>query len=394
MRNLYCSNNMIKKFNDDDKVTYQKEKKLSSLSISNGIIHPLEKSETGKHENRQYGGVTDGKFNFIKESSLKRKNPPIYNQFPEWYIGGNPKNIKNKIKYIDEDIVFLGPFPKHYGHFILEGLSRLWYYLDNSKLNIKCAYIEEQGKCRYLEAIELFGIPLKNLIKIVEPVKFRNVIIPEQSIRLHDFYTIEYKKTIDRISIDVQPSRFKKIYFTKEGTTKVIGEDEIMKVFSKNGFKLFNPCSLSFKETISILKGCNSFAAVSGTTAHNAIFLKDNVECIYLNKSPEIHYIQTMIDRMKNINSNYIDVFMSLLPANWSIGPFWIGITEHLLSYFKDCNMKYIISKSNRIILKNTILYFQSWEKYYGSPDKRNRFIAILWNKYITSSIHCRSKRR
>ena len=35
------------------------------------------------------------------------------------------------IEFIDEEVIFLGPLPDHYGHFITEGLSRLWPYLDS-----------------------------------------------------------------------------------------------------------------------------------------------------------------------------------------------------------------------------------------------------------------------
>ena len=34
---------------------------------------------------------------------------------------------------IDEEVVFFGPFVKHWGHFICDQISRSWFILDNPK---------------------------------------------------------------------------------------------------------------------------------------------------------------------------------------------------------------------------------------------------------------------
>lgn len=362
---------MLALFKKDSEHDYQKQDALKALSIPNGIVHPLQLSNTGETENQQYGGVTDEKLCFVKESALTRRNPSHYKPFPEWYIGANPDTKNDAIHYVDETVVFLGPFSKHYGHFLLEGLARLWFYLDEKYINLKAVYLAEEGTDRFLDVFGFFGIPKSNLIKITKPTRFKTVIVPEQSIRLHDFYHIKYKETIDKIKEKIRPRKYKKVYFSKVGQCKEIGEKSIEAVFRRNGYKIVNPARITMKEVISILAGCHEFAGLSGTNSHNAIFLNDHARCVYLNRSPDVHYIQTMIDYMRNIEASYVDVYISYFPVNWSVGPFLLGSTPYLLDFLNAHHMRYSKKDLYKYCLENNVKYIKAWASYYHHPDRR-----------------------
>ena len=124
-------------------------------------------------------------------------------------------------------------------------------------------------------------------------------------------------------------------------------------------------------DTISILKGCNFFAASSGTNAHNAIFLNDSTTVICLNRSPHLHYIQTMIDRMKKHNTIYIDANISLLPVNWSVGPFLFGPTRHLLAFFNYFKFNYDVRDLYDDFPKYFIYFLKAWGIYYNDEETK-----------------------
>ena len=92
-------------------------------------------------------------------------------------LGGPIKETDlNSIKYVDEDVVFLGALNGHYGHFILEGLSRLWYFLNPENAHLKAVYISEGSNERFISFFSLFGLKDQDIIEIIEPTRFRSVV--------------------------------------------------------------------------------------------------------------------------------------------------------------------------------------------------------------------------
>jgi len=338
MSTLFCGDEMLNNYKQECQANYEKSNSLKIERVSNGIVHPLQLSRVGKIENNEFGGVTDEKLNFIDLSLTKRVSPPnLTMNFHDWYKGASPDCSVSDIDYINEDVVFLGALSKHYGHFILEGLSRLWFYLNSENMNYKCVYISGDGKDRFNDYFKLFGLKEENILKITKPTKFRRVIVPESSIRLHDFYHVKYKETIDKIKENINPAEFEKVYFSKARikNNRAVGEASIEEVFSKNGFNVVYPEILSIYEVVSILKGCKVFAASSATSIHNSIFMNDGNTFICLNRSAHFHPIQTMIEKMRNLKSIYVDVFIFSSDRNFGNAPCLLAPTKYLLDFFE-----------------------------------------------------------
>lgn len=373
---FFCSPEMLEKFDKSYKINYKKENELEVLTVKNGIIHPLELSETMQNGNKQFGGVTDENLKFIDFSLQKRYKEDSKTNEDDWYIGANPNLNPKTIKYIDEEIVFLGPIKKHFAHFYLETLSRIWFFLDQNHLNYKIAYLTQDGdKPKYElmnEFFNLLGLQMENFIEIKEPTKFKNVIIPEQSYELQHNYHPLYKQTIDRLKLTITPGIHKKVYFSKKfnypGSPRTIGDYISEELFKKNGYSIFYPDKMNLTETLSILKGCEEFVASSSSNAYNAIFLNDETKVIVLNRSEHVHPTQTMIDKMKNLKSIYIDSFYGLLPVDWSIGPFTFCYTKYLENFLKKYQMNFNKKKLFEKYTQNLLLFIKSWAEFYSNP--------------------------
>jgi hypothetical protein len=380
---LYCSAEMETKYYKANNSFIEKTESLKVIEIINGIVHPLELSETKLIEVKQYGGVTDVNLNFIEESLTKRTDPldnshVIY----DWYVGANRNRDFADIEYFDDDVVFIGALSKHYGHFILEGLARIWFYLDAKNLKFKCVYISEIGPDLFLDIFKLLKIDPHRMQRIEVPTKFRKVLIPEPSIRLSDYYHQKYYETVSRIRDSVPAQSYNKVFFSKEGisNSRAVGEDIIQSVFESNGYLVFHPEKMSMYEKISILRGAKIFVASSGTNVHNSVFLEDNCDCVCLNRSEHYYSVQFMIGILKKLNNIYIDAYIlanrkrNLGP----IGPFLFGPTKHLFDFFKINNFKYnkFILYANYPLL--VITYFSQY---------LNIFIRSASTKFLNKSI-------
>lgn len=336
MVELFCSDDMRAKYAQEGRTSYERRSPLDVQIVAGGVVFPLRLSESNEAEINEFGGVCTADLRFVQWSLTKRVSPPNFScQFQDWFRGAHPDEAQKEIEYIDEDVVFIGALPKHYGHFILEGLARLWFYLEASNRKYRAVYISGQGEDRFLELFEFFGLNPSDITKIERPTRFRTVIVPEQSIRLHDYFHGYYKLTIDRIKTFIEPIRNDKVYFSKQErkNDRAIGEMPFEEVLAKNGYAIYFPERMSLRETVAVLKGAKTFVASSGTNSHNAIFLEDGAMSICLNRSAHFHPVQIMIDRMRDLSVVYIDVFLFPSRKNWSSGPFLLFPTRQFLIF-------------------------------------------------------------
>lgn len=381
---LYCDRNMSHKYWIECDTEYEKSIPLEVLQVNNGIVHPL--TSYREDSNQTSGGVTDENSKFIELSLTKRVSPPNFScEFTDWYCGCSQNFQLEEADYVDEDVVFLGALSSHYGHFITEGLARLWFFLDAKNQHYKGVYISDSRNNKFTDCFKFFGIKDQNFLEITKPTRFRSVIVPEQSIRLHDFYHLKYKQTIDKIKEKIVAAQYTKVFFSKakSGSGRGIGELPIQTVFEKNGFTIFYPEKMSMYETISVLKGCDEFVATSGTNIHNSVFMDDGKAIVCLNRSAHFHPLQIMIDHMKSLKTTYIDVFMFSTDDNFGDAPCFVAITSFLRKYFNNKNYSY-----NRIYsLVITPLYFIGYMTYPLYKIICSLYINMTKSKYRSMRI-------
>lgn len=382
---LYCKKNMVYKYKMESKSKYERFDSLEIQCIENGIVHPI--SSTRDNFNKTQGGVTDVNLNLIQLSLTKRVSPKNFTlEFEDWYCGCSNNFQLEEADYVDEDVVFLGALSSHYGHFITEGLARLWFFLDSKNLHYKGVYISDSRNNKFIDCFRFFGIKDKNFLEITKPTRFRTVIIPEPSIRLHDFYHSKYKQTIDKIKENVVPAQYAKVFFSKAKSASGRGEGElpIQTVFEGNGFAICYPERMSMYETISVLKGCSEFAATSGTNIHNSIFMNDGKSLICLNRSGHFHPLQIMIDRMKNFQATYVDVFLFSTDSNFGDSPCFVSVTSHLRKFFNNRNfcygsVRYFFMTPYYLVLFMIYLLYKKLNSLYFKMTKSNcKSIRIL----------------
>lgn len=337
--NLYCSdttaNNIIKHYDSIDKIN-----NLSYIEVEKGIVHPFKLDDNNaSFFGGWYGGISDEEFNIIDESCLYWEKNTL----------ACGKVYRKQIdEYIDKEVIFLGLYMGSFGHSITEGLNRLWFLLKNNPINNYC-YISQVDRDDSYNLFKLFGLKPENLIRITKNTQFKKIIIPSASMRLYDKYSDEYKETINKITNNIKPAKYKKIYISRVKAiisfTQTIGEENIEHIFKENGFKILYPEREKLETVISLMKGAEIVAGVVGTNMHNILFAKDNIKAINLNRSNNGVGFQIVIDKMKNNESYYIDSYYQPIPTNvGSAVPFLIYPTNYTKSFFKDFGIKYNIN--------------------------------------------------
>ena len=114
-------------------------------------------------------------------------------------------------EYQDCEALYAGLLLRHWGHFLVDGIARLWFILCQPERarHVKVVYLAEESlDGNYLEFFELLGIAPQQLQRITKPTRFRNVIVPQFACRPCIWYSREYLSIFDSIAERVEAEGF------------------------------------------------------------------------------------------------------------------------------------------------------------------------------------------
>ncbi len=353
---------------------YYVDKQLAVLEIEEGVLLPVNTKSNPYGTLWGSGGVVDSKGNYVEASAQ------VAFHMNDRVRGKYDIEEKALIKR-DETVIYMNFFIAHWGHFLIDVVSRLWYVIQKlqEKENVKIAYIVEKGKNNqisghYLEFLNLLGIAKENLISIHQPTKFKKIIIPESALYPGKYYTKEYKFIFDTIKENVEDTEvpYDKVYFSRQhlktANKKEIGEKSIEKWLQHNGFKIIAPEKYTVKQQIQIMKKSNVVAAISGTLPHNLLFANDETKLLIINKTIRVNRHQFLIDEIRHLDVTYLDCHISLFPVLYGAGPFIITLNDNTLRYAKDHQYRIKYNRNYyRMYNKYKVLwYLYKYIKTYG----------------------------
>ncbi len=328
---------------------YLKEK-LDVLKVDDGIILPHRKAPNGGPW-MGLGGIVDSDGRFVDLSAI----PGFDKNEGSFVFGGLYEYNPDDVAVVDEEVLYMGIWQPHWGHFLLEYMTRLWYWVKY-RPDTKIAYMAfnnngEDINGNYLMMLELMGIKEEQLVKITTPTRFKRIIVPEQSFLRWKYYSHEYQSLIQVLKEEaakrVNIQTFDKIYFTREffAKNKERGENRVSSTFLANGYKVVAPEKLSTLEQIYLISHCKSFAVAIGGASMNAVFAAPGCELIMIKKAfpdldADIHVVAPSCeaDRVFFVDC-YRKPFKSF-PASAGGGPHLYGVTEELNRFFEDNKMK------------------------------------------------------
>lgn len=280
------------------KKSYFSNRKLGVREVENGIVLP------GKKINgKTYGGVCDESFNFIAGHQIfdpehgggKRHFRDSYTVPPE------------EIEYLDETVVYGGAMYNHPGHLVCECFAdRIWWFIKNADSNLKVAVtvlweytvkvwgdnIRSSEYAFFVkDFLKTFGIPEDRIVFVKNPMKFKKVIIPDQSYIPLD-YTLQYEFTSEYLQVFQHmrdpniTAKYKKIYLTKLKSPRqtFINEEFFIDFYKKRGFEIICFEDYNVKEQVELLYSADEVVALEGTLAHMAVFCKPTAKFTILSK--------------------------------------------------------------------------------------------------------------
>lgn len=176
---------------------------------------------------------------------------------------------------------FVGSIHRHFGHFLVEGLSRLWaieFIPSNIKDDIKYLVYEDSIPEFALQVLDILGIPLDKIIYAPKHAIVERLFVPDISYKTHHWASNLAQLTYDKISNNVLPNSkpYKRIYLSRKNTADRPLENEanIEDIFSSYGFEIITPENLSIKEQIKLVSESSIIAGPVGSQMYLSAFSK------------------------------------------------------------------------------------------------------------------------
>ena len=342
-------------------------KKKDSLNVEifeNATILPLKKFE-GDSLLFGRGGLVDKNGRYVEKSAIKNRVEFSY-EF----------EIKERK---EETVVYCGYLVNHWGHFLIEAVSRLWYFLEEDKSIDKYVFFIDFEETReikgnYKEFFELLGI--WNKIEIInKATQYKKVIVPDLGYKWLDYYSDQYKNIFNRIAdnikINSEWESKEKIFLTRSYLKKAqkveFGLDMLDNYYIKNGYEVIAPENLTLSHLIYLIRNAKICASISGTLPHNMLFAKDNQKLVIIERNIINNEIQANINIIKQLYVTYIDENIAIYPVHIGHGPFIFSYSGLLEKYTKDNN--YIPPKEkycSNIYLKRCFKkYMKEYRAFY-----------------------------
>ena len=347
--------------------------------IADGIVLPLKMYLNERGESVFKGGIVHRDGTFFSPSAHIHKLDTAIGSLTEGYVVD-----EKDVSFNDGTVIYGGILFDHFGHFLTESVSRLWYICEHTAENIRIAFLplkNQKPSPQIYEFFELLGIKREQIILIDRPTRFPKIVVPDTTSVFCGYYTDKFMMPYRTVSERVEPKNEEKIYLSRrkfKGGITIYGEDRLEDAFKKNGFKVLYPERLSLKEQIAYVKGAREIACVMGTAAHLCLFAKEHTKMIVLERTEHINEEQILIQQAARSDWYTISANMNYLPVDNEFSPILMGITDSLAAFFKDGGYNFDSKTVNRIADKYVRRFGQMWFSRYSALKYNNRISAAL----------------
>lgn len=352
--------NLHKKYTSNNKQSIKDAKVLKNAYITNAgpysIINDIYKVDAGVYS---------------EDKKLYLESTQYENELSLKPLGGG-------IEFINQKVIYGGVLSPHYGHFLIESTVRLYYYLQHRNDD---TYIVFSKLVNYIpqfvkDFFELLNIPDDKIIYIDKITQFSQVIVPYKSFT-RSYYTNEFSVPFIEASKNIKPAQYQKIFFSRKdwnGVAKCLGENNLEKIFNKNGFKSIAMEKLSLRQQIAVIKGANVIAGINGTSFHNILFSASPKTLIMLNRNEETD-CQYIINQATNADCYLIKAYKNILPVNHAHGPFIVGVTPEFKQFAQEYGLNcYNINFNQQKYLK------KFWELFSETYSQNNYYQELVIN--------------
>ena len=379
-RHLYVPN--YKQWKQNSLRGYYSDRLLEVREVEGGIVLPARPVDK-KDPYHCRGGVCDADLNFVAGYS---------NQSPEKKNGAYCLEEaypveRNEIVTSNETIIFGGILICHFGHFLTDCLTRMWYVIQNPELDHKVVFVMlKTSKLQALEGwvyemLNLMGLTADRIVILDKPTQFKSVIVPDQSARIKFDFTKEFLDPFRHVTSRIRPSNEKKIFLTRgrnlKSAIRLCNQEYFEAFFKERGYTLIAPETLPLVDQISLVSGAEEVVTFLGTLAHWSLFSRAGVKWTFLTRVDNVESRQCLINEATGIDWYFVSAAKNFLYAEQGGGVNLLGSTEEWRRYALE-HHGVQLNPNVRMPLPLVDDYIERWCNFFTTSASKDKYVKTL----------------
>lgn len=227
------------------------------------------------------------------------------------------KTTNQDLPLYERPVIYLGYINKHYGHFLLESLSRCWAVVNGRSDNVSYLFHVYDSSVLELPYVRscfsALSIRDEDILYFRTPTIVRDVEVPSVAFQLDSYIDHAFREAtlriadahLDRNSVTRDQPLYVSRRRLKAGYREYAGEVEIEEFLVSRGVRVIHPELLSFREQIQAFNQHKVIIGINGSGMHNLVFSHSPVTAVQFGRSwiPPTYFL---IDRCFGVDSTYV----------------------------------------------------------------------------------------
>jgi hypothetical protein len=275
--------------------------------------------------------------------------------------------------------VYCGFVFDHYGHFLIETLSRLWWPIQRSTER-KLIFQIEIGKTLPLFVLDILKILRSDYDVIItsDCVRVKDLVVPSPSFQHMAWASTAHKRIFNYLEKKVAANHpvihSRKALYVSRAKLKVglaFGEVELQNAYCRQGFSIIYPEDLSIYDQILAFARAERVSGVQGSAMHNVLFSRAALTTTFLRRADfsTIHPTYLACDAISQCSARYIAaIHRYQLPRPTAKYPYLLDLEK----INKVAHVLGISEFSFEAAKKSAVQYLHCWMQQHGRMLKQN----------------------
>ena len=203
--------------------------------------------------------------------------------------------------HLDGRHMWGGVYFGHFGHFLVETISRLWAVSQAGAESV--IFTPRHGRLRdfatYQKELIDLVLPQAKVRIIREPTRIEELVVPGQGFGLGKISagTAQFRDFIRNALADIAPADIDNVYISRTrfgGKGGIINEQRLERLLEAEGYTAVYPERLSLREQFSIFKGARNILGLDGSAFHVLAYVANpdqHAGIIIRRSNPAYHHI-------------------------------------------------------------------------------------------------------
>lgn len=241
------------------------------------------------------GGLYDNSNNFIQTSGFTRFNKQMI----------HPTSLIEPQIYLNGQYIFAGYLFHHFGHFILESLSRIWFYNISQ---LPCVWTTAY---KYSSRLEQYQIDILKILGIDNPIfidrcaRIDNIFVPSVSVAIPDLITDTFCNFLKKFDSSTHTLNIPMLWLSRSDIKNNFSSDrntenrsyqyKLETQLQHKGWNIFHPHHHSIDNQLTTISQSKIVAGFESSAFHNLLLLNNYSGKVLMfnrgRKIPSIHYL-------------------------------------------------------------------------------------------------------